>query len=173
VLDELPWLFSCACRRWVVQRHSQVNLDRRPSDSHLLDQQTYQLLTLLEIECIDAGSNASCEGFDLASQALVDREVLSVGQNRLAFEFELSMAADHVLVACLELRELDRLHLIEVRDSAPFALGVLESTLQACELHIQQFIVGLCRSSAESRLALHQDRGLKERLSNLVPHQGV
>jgi hypothetical protein len=44
VLDELPWLFRCACRRWVVQRHSQVNLDRRPSDSHLLDQQTYQLL---------------------------------------------------------------------------------------------------------------------------------
>src|SRR5579859_6588756 len=62
MLGGLPWLLSRACRRWVVQRHSQVNLDRRPCDSHLLDQQTYELLTLLEIECIDAGSNASCEG---------------------------------------------------------------------------------------------------------------
>ena len=136
VVDGLPWMCSSVCGRRVFQRDSQVNLDSRPSDSQLLDQQTYELLTLLEIECIDAVSDAPGERFDLARQPVVDRKVLSLGQNRLALEFELSMAADHVLMASLELRELNRLHLIEVHDSAPFALGLLESTVQACELRI-------------------------------------
>jgi hypothetical protein len=138
-----------------------VDLDGRASDSHLLDQQTYELLTLLEIECIDAVSDAPGEGFDLARQPVVDRKVLALGQDRLALEFELTMAADHVLMSYLELREFNRLHLIEVHNSAPFALSLLESTVQACELCIEQFIVGLSRSSSEGRLSLQQDRRLE------------
>jgi len=83
------------------------------------------------------------------------------------------MAADHLLMPRLEVGELNGLHLIEVHDSAPLVLGVLQATVQPFELSMQQFIVGPSRSSPECRLSLHQDRRPEEGLSNLLPHQRV
>jgi hypothetical protein len=43
-----------------------VDLDRWPGDSHLFDQQTHELLTLLEVKGIDAVTHTLGEGVDLA-----------------------------------------------------------------------------------------------------------
>jgi len=43
-----------------------VDFDRRAGDSHLFDQQTHELLTLLKIKGIDAVTNTLGEGVELA-----------------------------------------------------------------------------------------------------------
>src|SRR5437879_5539819 len=83
------------------------------------------------------------------------------------------MAADHLLMPRLKVGELNGLHLIQVHDSAPLVVGLLQATVQACELSIQQFIVGPSPSSPEYRLPLDQDLRPKEGLSHLLPHQRV
>ncbi len=150
-----------------------MNFDGRPSDSHLFDQQADELLTLLEIEGIHAVANVLGRGFDLARQPVVDRKFLALCQERLALSLELSMAADHLLMPRLEVGELNGLHLVQVQDSAPLVVGLLQATVQAFELSIEQFIVGPSRSSPECRLALDQDLRLKQGLSHLLPHQRV
>ena len=61
-----------------------MNLDRRPSDSHLFDQQADELLTLLKIEGIDAVAHVPGEGFNLARQPVVGRKFLALCQERVA-----------------------------------------------------------------------------------------
>src|SRR6266851_1059115 len=113
--------FSRAVRGRLVQGDAQVDLDVRPGHSNLLDQQAHESLTLLEVESVDALPDAAGEGFDPASQAVVDRQLLALTHQRLPLLLELPMPGDNFSVSHLELRELDGLHLVEVHD--PSSLG--------------------------------------------------
>jgi len=85
VLLDCLWVRQSGVRgRVLIQGDAQMNLDGRPGDSHLLDQQADELLTLLKIEGIDAVANVPGEGFDLARQPVVDRKFLALCQERLA-----------------------------------------------------------------------------------------
>jgi hypothetical protein len=80
---------------------------------------------------------------------------LTLGQEHFALSFELLMTTDHLLVPRLEVDPVDGLHLIEIRDSALFAVSLLQSTVQAFELSVQQFIIGDGRASRQCCLSLH------------------
>ena len=159
--------------RGLIQGNAQVNLDARPGDSNLLDQEADEPLTLLEVEGIDTLSNTPGEGVDLARQPVVDHELLVLRQKCLALLLELSMAADHLVLPELEFGELNGLHLIEVHEPSALCFGALQPTFQAFELSPQQLIIGLLRVGAECRLALHQDLRPQQRLAQLIPHQRV
>ena len=47
------------------------------------------------------------------------------------------MTAGYFLMSSLEVSKIDGLHLIEIYDSAPLALGLPEPAIQAFELSIQ------------------------------------
>jgi hypothetical protein len=57
---------SIVCGRRLIQGDAQVDLDRRPGDSHLLHQETYEFLTLFEIKLVDAAPYALGKCVDLA-----------------------------------------------------------------------------------------------------------
>ena len=85
VLLDCLWVRPSGVRgRVLIQGNAQVNLDGRPGDSHLFDQQADELLTLLKIQGIDAVANVPGEGFDLARQPVVGRKFLALCQERLA-----------------------------------------------------------------------------------------
>jgi hypothetical protein len=109
--------------RGLIQGNAQVNLDARPGDSNLLDEEAHELLTLLEGEGIDIFSNAPGEGFDFTRQAVVDREFLVLRQECLALVLELCLAADDLVMPRLEFGELKGLHLLEVDNPPSLTLG--------------------------------------------------
>jgi hypothetical protein len=165
--------WSVLVGRGLIQGNAQVNLNARPGDSNLLDQEAHEPLTLLEVEGIDTSSNTPGEGFDFAQQPVVNRELLVLRQQCLALLLELSMTTDHLLLPDLEFGELNGLHLIEVHEPSSLRFGALQPTVQAFELSPQQLIIGLLRAGAECRLALHQDLRPQQRLAKLIPHQRV
>ncbi|MBV9328943.1 MAG: hypothetical protein JO352_34985 [Chloroflexi bacterium] len=57
---------SIVGRGRLIQGNTQVDLDRRPGDSHLFDQQAHEFLTLLKIKAIDAVTNTLGEGVEPA-----------------------------------------------------------------------------------------------------------
>jgi hypothetical protein len=72
--------WSVIVGRGLIQGNAQVNLDARPGDANLLDQEAHELLTLLEVEGIEPFSNASGERFNFACQPVIDREFLVLRQ---------------------------------------------------------------------------------------------
>jgi hypothetical protein len=150
-----------------------VYLDRRASNSYLFDQQTHELLTLFEIKMINAVANTFGEGVDLTRESVVGCQFLMLGQERFALSFELLMTTDDLLMPRLKVAQVNSLHLVEVCDSAPLSLGLLQSTVQAFELSVQHFIIGDRCASRQCRLSPYQDHRPKESLSDLLPHQGV
>jgi hypothetical protein len=150
-----------------------MDLDVRPGHPDLLDQQTYEPLPLLEVEGVDALPSAISEGFDPASQPVVDRELLALGQQRLTFLLELPMPLGHLAMPRLELGELDGLHLVEVNHPSSLALGLLQAPVQASQLSTEQLVVGLAHAGAERGLPLQQDVGLEQCLAEVGPDQRI
>ena len=78
-----------------------MDLNARPGHSDLLDHQAHESLALLEIEGVDALSDAAGERFDPAGQPVVDRELLALPHQRLPLLLELPMPVDHLSMACI------------------------------------------------------------------------
>jgi hypothetical protein len=150
-----------------------VDLDARPGHSNLLDQQAHESLTLLEVESVDALPDAAGERFDPASQPVVDRELLALPHQRLPLLFELSMPVDHLSMTRLELRELDGLHLVEVRNPSSLGVGLLETTLQPLQLSAQELVVGPPCAGTERCLSFPQGVWLEQGLAQLFPDQRI
>ena len=122
---------------------------------NLLDEEAHELLTLLEIEGVEAVPHAIGEGVDAVRQVVIDGQRFVLGHEFLALLLKLAMALHYLAVSRLELREFDSLHLIQVDDSSSLPVRLLQPTVQPFQLGIQQLVIGRSCACAQGRFAFH------------------
>ncbi|MDQ6910867.1 MAG: hypothetical protein M3Z84_08835, partial [Actinomycetota bacterium] len=73
----------------------------------------------------------------------------------------------------LQFDELDKPGLIEVHEAAVFAVGGFGFSLQACQLRLEELVVGCGSAAGHGRLACQEDLGAGEGLADLVEDEVV
>lgn len=83
-----------------------MDLDVGPSHSDLLDQQTREPLTLLEVERVHLMPHTLRERVDPASQPVVDGERLPFGHQGRSLLLQLSMPLNHQMLDIADASDL-------------------------------------------------------------------
>jgi len=150
-----------------------VDLNLPADHRDLLHHQAKQALALLEAEFFDALSNSLGKRRHSSAQAIVAAELPTLGGERVVFLFEPATASCELAVTTPELREIDHPDLVEIDESTPFEVGLVESSSEPLQLPFEQLIIGHRLASEHSPFPGQEQIGMQESLPNLLPHERI
>jgi len=150
-----------------------VDLNLPAGHRDLLNHQAKQALALLEAEFVDALPYSLGECCHPSTQAVVAAELPSLGSQRVAFLLELVTATCELAVTTPELWEIDHPDLVEIDESTPFEVGLVESSSEALQLPFEQLVIGHRLASEHSPFPGQEQIGMQEGLPNLLPHERI
>ena len=109
----------------LVEGDAQVDLDLPAGDAHVVDDKAQQLLALLEVELVDADGCSAGEVADSLLEAVVDGELLALGDELVALLGQRAVAEVDVSCSPLHLGELEQPGLVQVGETSSLgAVGV-------------------------------------------------
>jgi hypothetical protein len=116
-----------------------------PADEDLLDDETHESLSTLEVKSVDPAGNPLCEASDSPAQRVVDREIVSLANKSIALFRKAASPGIDLTGTSLQVGQFDEAGLVEVSKTTTLCSGRLELALEAGELRGEQLVVG-CRT---------------------------
>jgi hypothetical protein len=130
-------------------------------------------LALLEAEPVDPDGRSPGEIADSVLQAVVDGELLALGDQLVALASERAVSPVDVVGALLNFVECEEPRLVEIGEAAPFGVVGFDLAFEFCQFCCQYLVVGGWRGRSEGGLPSGQDFGVEQRGSDLFEDEGV
>jgi hypothetical protein len=115
----------------LVRRNAESDLHVPANHPNFFDDQSQQLLALIEIQSIEAGHDALSEAADAPTKPIILDQILPLGSQLITFRGQALAALIHFARPSLQLRQLKEAGLIHVDQPAPLRFSCLEPSVEA------------------------------------------
>lgn len=124
-----------------VQGYSEPDFDMPTSDSDFLNDETEELLALVEVQLVDGGSDLVAEVLEPVSQIVLPRQLLALVEQCLPLPLKRAMAEFQFLATAQELILFDETCLVEIGQPPALTGRGIELVIQPRKLRCQQLAI--------------------------------
>ena len=161
------------CRRGLVERDAQSDLDAPSGDANFVDDEAEQLLLLVEVEAVERGGGAVGERVDALTEPVVFRELSALVGQRVTLRVDVGTPGAELFGSTLELDEFDKPSLVEVGEASALVVCGVDLPLEAGELRVEQFVIGRGCAFGNGLFAGEEHLRPQQRVAHLFEHEGI